>query len=361
LRESTTPAVVGTGERAGNGLDGGDRTLPALLVLRLRAFFGPALDDRFVGVCVACTAATRARLAAVPCSRRDVDADGAEGGDFITAGVEWRGRRSVGVGDLRTGVGVAPRLERGRILAKLLAVGLEGLPLLPALPRDPELPPVRWETTGGPVRCCGSGRGWSEGPVCEVLSFGMDTLGLSARGGAGDTEPRALLDRGGGAGDTEPGGLTGRGRGLPWRSLSSWFLGSLGSLWSFRWSLACAFGAVWFSFGASFSLRTLGRTFTGVALALSFSLLFAGTGSGTGFGSGSGTAITTGSMRGAGTSSASVGSVGWEGGWEGEGVSSVPFSAQPLARRPELELGRRGVASRVAAIWKRDTREATWG
>lgn len=51
--------------------------------------------------------------------------------------------------------------------------------------------------------------------MCEVLSFGMDTLGLSARGGAGDTEPRALLDREGAAGDIDPGALTGRGRGLP--------------------------------------------------------------------------------------------------------------------------------------------------
>lgn len=162
-----------------------------------------------VGVCCAATAAARARLAAVPCIRREVDADGAEGGDFGVGcergrgwvlGMEWRGVR---VGVCEVEFVLDAKLVRGRALARLLAVGFDGLPVLPKLPRLPRLPalpPVRCESTGAaaglppvrwvcsaplpvpPVRWGWTGwalaglRGWwavggwcESGPVCDVL------------------------------------------------------------------------------------------------------------------------------------------------------------------------------------------------
>lgn len=349
----------------------------------------PELAGRRVGVCCAATAAARARLAAVPCIKRDVDADGADGGDFGVGwacevwglGMEWRGTRAAAC-DVELADAEA-KLLRGLALARLLAVGFDGLPELPRLPRLPRLPalpPVRCESTGAapvlppvrwpwsppvpvpPVRWGWTGwalagrRGWESGPVCDVLSglsgpvcedlsLGIDCFGLSAR--AGDAV------------------------GLWALSLSlSVFFGS---------SFGCLAVRAWFSFGAGFfatvAVATFGlptARFAGSPLGLALSTSADGTRMTSGACS-SGSGLGSGVWAGAGASgsrsglllvgsAAGRGAAGARGDAESSESTPLPPSPHPLRRRPELELGRRwaALASRFAAIWNRETRDATW-
>lgn len=311
------------------------RALPGCL--GVPATFGDALGDDFnglgepaelrlararAGVWAAWVAAARARDAAVPCMRRDVEevegvlADPVDWGDTALPGARTGGLRP------------APTLARGRrsagvtgarAFAKLLAVGLEG---------DPELLPVRWEEMGA-AGGGGGGTGVVRLAACD-RSFGVDVFGVSAR-------PARLAST----------------------SLVSVVFG-LGFVSFTEGASALA----WFSLEAEADVE--------VALA---ARTFAWAGSGAGWGTiavvaaaATGASLTTradtpSSRLVATFSTMGMSTVDTGGDGRETSLTAGDSNADDIRLTPTLRRSRgsraAAVASRSAAIWKRDTREAT--